>query len=170
MRLITIGAVTGVFGLKGELKVRPLIGDESLFERLGMVTFLFKNGEGFDGGVLSAKKHRDLWLVKVAGVASPEAAMAYKGCRIAVADDLLSPAGSDEAYWFDIEGALVIDSDGNKVGTLTGYIETGSHDVFEIKDKDGVEYMISNNPLHVLAIKVAEKTVTIDRSGLVASR
>ena len=169
MRRITIGAVTGVFGLNGELKVHPLVGNDSILKRFKNAVFIHKNGTETEERILSAKRHKDIWLVKTAGADTPEAAMIYKGCRLTVSDSVLPPIDAGEVYWIDIEGAQVKDSGGNLVGTLIGYIETGSHDVFQIEGIDGTEYMISNNPAHVLSIEVMSKTVVVDRVGLVAS-
>ncbi|MDR0453905.1 MAG: ribosome maturation factor RimM [Deferribacteraceae bacterium] len=169
MRRISIGAVTGVFGLKGDLRVHPLIGDDSLFKKIKKAVFVHKNGDETEVRILCAKRHKGEWLVKIEGTETPEASMAYKGCRLTVSDSFLPHAGSDEVYWIDIEGARVKDREGFSVGTLVGYIETGSHDVFKIEGDDGFEYMISNNPYHVLLIETENKTVTVDRTGLVAS-
>ena len=166
-RLIIIGAVTGVFGIKGELKGKLLVGDERLFKKAKSVALVDKAGKVFQKDIVSVRFHKDSWLVKLSGVDDPDAGLLLKGHTFQVEDSALPPAGADEVYWKDIEGAKVIYTSGSPVGTLADYIETGPTDAFEIVGEDGVSYLISNNPSHVLKIDPETKTVTVDRDGLV---
>lgn len=168
MRNITIGFVVGVFGLKGEIKVKPTADTASLFKKSLKAAFIAKNGDEKILTVKSARFHKDLWLMGIEGVDTPEMAIKYKGYRLAVSENLLPPPGKDEVYWIDIDGSKVVDLDGVPVGVLKDYVETGAHDVFEITGDDGVEYMISNNPGHVKSIDTGKKVIVIDRIGLVA--
>ncbi|MDR2869032.1 MAG: ribosome maturation factor RimM [Deferribacteraceae bacterium] len=164
---ITIGAITDVFGINGVVKVKPLVDDELIFKQLKSVALVNKAGNIDQKKVMSAKQHKGLWLIKLSGVNDPDDGQLLRGCLLQIEEGQLPPAGQGSVYWKDIQGAAVIDMEGKPVGTLADYMETGSHDVFEIAGADGISYMISNNPAHVINIDVDTKTVTIDRIGLV---
>jgi 16S rRNA processing protein RimM len=158
---LTIGKIAGVFGIKGEMKVRPSVDDE-VYEELRLVYI-----SGKPVIVENVRRHKEMWLLLTQGINNPEDAALLVGKTLSISRELLPPASDDEVYWADLEGALVVDEDGGKIGKLSGYVETGSHDVFEISAEDGKEYMISNNPVHVLKIDVAKGLVTVARIGLV---
>lgn len=167
MQRITIGAVTGVFGIKGYMKVKSLVENEDIFNELKHVAVKRKDGTVSEMSVESMKPHSSCWLLKFAGVDTPEDAMSYRGSALTVPLDMLPEISEDEVYWAHIKGFPVLDSNGVRVGVLEDLIETGSYDVFQIAGDDGEEYMISTNPSHVLKIDVENKAVIIDRIGLV---
>jgi 16S rRNA processing protein RimM len=136
--------------------------DDEVFKGLKSVMI---DGKPLD--VLNARFHNGVWLITLQGHAAPEDAAVHVGKTLSIFRDMLPPPAEDEVYWADIEGALVFDEKGREVGKLTGYIETGSHDVFEIQADNGKVYLVSNNPLHVIKIDPAAGTVKIDRIGLV---
>lgn len=167
MSEITAGAVTGTFGIHGELRVKPLVQDVNLIKKGKKVALEDKDGNRSEVKILSVKLHKDSLLVKLDGVLTPEEAALKRGSIIKISLDELPEANENEVYWIHIEGAKVIDSGGSPVGTLADYVETGTTDAFVIAGDDGKEYMISNNPHHVLEINPQTKTVTVNRDGLV---
>lgn len=167
-RAILIGEITGVFGLKGAVKVKSLVDDPAIFKKLKQCTLTDSKGVSLEVNVTGTKWHSDRWLLQFEGVETPESAMLLKNNRVYITTDKLPVAKSDEVYWVDIEGAEVKDKDGNPVGTLVDFIETGATDVLVIEAVGGERYLISNNPSHVLSITAENKLVIIDRIGLVA--
>lgn len=159
--LVSIGRIAGVFGIRGEMKIRPTVDDE-VFEGLES---LFINETPV--AIRSLRKHKENWLLGAKGIDSPEDAALNIGKTVMAAKETLPPPAEDEIYWADIKGASVVDTEGVAVGVLMDYIETGSHDVFEIEGTDGEKYLISNNPDHVTGIDADSKTVTVKRDGLV---
>lgn len=164
MKQVSLGYVVGIFGLKGQFKLRPNISDEKVFKKLQEV---------YVGGVAvkveSASMHKENWLIKLFGVNTPEEAMTYKGKEVFIPAELLPALSENETYWIDIEGSSVVDEKGNHVGLLKDYMETGSHDVLVIDGQDGKEYLISCNPEHVKEIDVKNKLVKINSDGLVSA-
>ena len=158
--LVSIGKITGVFGIKGELKVRSTV-DDGVFKGL---TELFVDKNALR--LRSVRTHKGVWLLAFQGLDTPEDAALLIGKNVSVKTTQLPRPAANEVYWADIEGAKVVDTDGEKVGILADYIETGSHDVFEIKDGDK-SWLVSNNPEHVKAIDAVNKIITVSRLGLV---
>lgn len=161
---IVIGAITGSFGLYGDVRVKPLVADTEIFKR---IKSCFVDGLDGERKVLSPRPHKEGWLIKLSGIGSPEAAIQCKGMKLFIRRESLPKTAADEVYWYAIEGAEVFDENGVYVGKLTDYVETGSHDVFLIKSENGEEYMISNNPLHVKEIDPDKKRIKVERIGLV---
>lgn len=161
--VILIGEITGVFGLKGAVKVKSLVDNPEIFKKLKRCIL----SDGKEMVVTGAKWHSDRWLIQFEGVTTPEDAMLLRGNKISISSTKLPPAKSDEVYWIHIEGAEVRDKDGIGVGRLVDFLETGAHDVLVIEGVEGKRYLISNNPVHVLSISAEDKLVVIDRIGLV---
>ncbi len=46
------------------------------------------------------------------------------------------PLPKGEYYWFEIEGLQVYDEQGRYHGTITEIIQTGSNDVYVVRDED----------------------------------
>ncbi len=61
----------------------------------------------------------------------------FAGFEIAVARDEMPPAEDDEYYWSDLIGFQVVNLAGESLGRLDGFLETGAHDVMQVKgEKD----------------------------------
>ncbi|MDR2885007.1 MAG: ribosome maturation factor RimM [Deferribacteraceae bacterium] len=159
---IEIGEITGVFGLKGDVKVKPFVEDDTIFRKLKSCTL----SDGRNMQVTSSKWHADRWLVRFSGIDNPESAMLLRGNKLLISTESLPPTRDDEVYWAQIEGATVRDTEGEYVGILKDFLETGAHDVFVIEDGDK-RFLISNNHEHVTNISADEKLIIINRIGLV---
>jgi 16S rRNA processing protein RimM len=166
---ILIGEITGVFGLKGAVKLKPFVDDPQIFKKLKICQLTDKNGNITQLKVISAKWHSNRWLLQFDGVETPESAMLLRSSRVFINVQNLPQAKADEVYWIHIAGAEVKDTDGATIGTLVDYIETGAHDVLVIEsaDEGKQRFLISNNPSHVLSISPEDNLVLVDRIGLV---
>ncbi len=167
MLFIRIGVVTNSFGLDGIVKVTPITDNPSLLEELEFL-MLAKDGKPCRSyKVLDMWEHNGSLLYTLEGVTTGVMAKQLSGLDVVVPETAIPETDEDEVYWFKIEGSKVVDSDGNHVGTLVDYIETGSTDIFRIELANGKFALISNNKTHVLDIRAKEKEVVINVEGLV---
>lgn len=167
MKFVRIGHISGCFGLEGAIKVRPVTENPEVFEHMDFLLLAEKDIPVRSFKILSIKNHCDGFIVTVDGVNDIKSAEALKALSVVVPEDMLPEEAADEIYWYKIDGAIVIDREKRPVGILSDYLETGSCDVFRIKLDNGDYALVSNNKDHVLEIDAENKTVTIDRAGLV---
>ena len=168
MDFIKIGYVKGTHGLDGTLKIFPITDNLDLFYMQKHLLLLSRSGVRLSLPVEKIRGMDRLLLVRCAGVGSIDMAQDHKGSDVIFPRVLLPEEASDEIYWCNLRGALVVDESGSKIGEIIDYIECGGCDVFRIKAFDHKYYLISNNPGHVIKIDKDEHYIVIDRSGLVS--
>jgi 16S rRNA processing protein RimM len=128
---VVVGKVSGVFGIKGWVKVlshtRPrdnllefdpwLIHGAAGWEPCRVVD------SGHSGGALTAK---------LDVVETRDAAQMLVGKEIAVHRSQLPRLPSGQYYWFELVGLRVVTGAGREFGQVTGLLETGANDVLEV--------------------------------------
>ncbi len=130
-KLVRIGHVSGVHGVKGWLKIhsytvpraniltygswRLLQGEKACVVRL-------EDGRG-DGGRVTAK---------LEGIDDRDRAGELIGAEIAVERSQLPECGPDEYYWTDLEGLEVRTPAGTRLGVVDHLLATPGHDVLVV--------------------------------------
>ena len=131
MDWIPVGRVTRTHGLKGELKFFPADQDDLVVQNdqqilLGGTTFKIKSVRGA----------KSPFIIKFEGVDSIEAAQSLAGQEVLVAREDFESLPEGEYYRFEIEGLKVFDDTGKYYGVIKDIIETGSNDVYVVREND----------------------------------
>ena len=131
MDWIPVGRVTRTHGLKGELKFFPTDQEELAVQNdqkilLGEATFKIKSVRGA----------KSPFIIKFEGVDSIEAAQSLAGQEVLVAREDFESLPEGEYYRFEIEGLKVFDDTGKYYGVIEDIIETGSNDVYVVREND----------------------------------
>lgn len=152
------GQIVNVHGIAGEFKVKPWSnGPEYLtqFKRF----YLSPDGEGrLD--CERVRVHKEMVLVKVSGINTPEAAQKLRGKIIYIDRD---DAELEDGEYFiqDLLGILVYDVDsGACLGKLTDISQTGANDVWHI-ERSGKTYLVPAIDEVVLDIDIEAKRAVI---------
>ncbi len=129
---INLGHVSGVFGVKGWLKVhahtRPREGI------LDYRTWHLGRDTGEDARQLLAGRRQGQGVIAhLSGCDDRDAAELLVGRGIFVPADDLPAAGPGEVYWRDLVGLAVENLDGDVLGRVDGIMETGANDVLVVK-------------------------------------
>ena len=126
---MVVGRIAGVFGIGGEVKVEPYTDNPGRFSSL---TDVYLGPVQRRVGVERSRPHKNLVLLKLAGIDSPEAARALGSVDVSVprADALPLPEG--HFYLEDMIGVAVRDAAGKQIGAVTDVLRTGSNDVFVV--------------------------------------
>ena len=128
-RLITLGHINGVMGVKGWVKVfshtRPR---EGIFDY--GVWHLTRDGVPIQVVKLEQGRSQGKGLVaKLEGVPDRNAALALVGLEIQITRDVLPVARAGEYYWADLIGLNVVNLAGDDLGRVDYLIDTGANDV-----------------------------------------
>ena len=150
-----LGVVVGTHGLRGDLKVRPLSEGSASLATAGEVSL-----RGADGVVqrfrpLRATPHKGLWLLRLEGRESVEAAQSLVGCDVLMPLGDLPQLPEDEFYWHQIEGLRVVDCQLGDLGVLRDLLTTAAHDIYVVEGRFG----------EVLIPVVEEFVLEIDPDG-----
>ncbi len=161
---IELGYISGVFGVRGEVKVFLYNPESTLFETPRVVRLVGPEGER--EVTLSTRPgagKRILGLVD--GVTTPDEARALADLRIVVARDVLPDLEADEFYDWQLEGAPVL-VDGETVGRVVRIHHPGEVEVFEIDVGDAEPAFVPSVSEFVLAIDVDTPSLTLHPSAL----
>jgi len=132
-RLVVLGQIAGVHGLKGALKLKAhrqaAPTDPAVFRALGEVVIGTRSYQ-----VLRAERHRRQVLLFLAGVESREQAEPLVGQEVRGDPERFPTLLPGEYYWFQVLGLPVLNAgDGARLGVLEEIIPTPAHDVYVVR-------------------------------------
>lgn len=159
-RLVVIGRVTRVHGLRGEVRVIPMTDRPERFEGLsGCVLWDTSRDERETRRISTARFHGDAVLVRFEDDDSPEDAEQRVGRLLAVPESEALPLPPGQFYPWQLEGARVITEDGRDVGRVTR-IESGRQNLWVVAAGDR-EHLIPAVPEIVVDVDLAAGRVVI---------
>jgi 16S rRNA processing protein RimM len=133
-RLILVGRVTGVHGVRGELKIAAFTATpEALLDYRDL-----RRGDGTPAIKLTSGRPAKAGLVvRAKGVETRDQAEALRGLELYVARDALPTPDDDEFYLTDLIGLEARDTTGAAVGRIRTVENFGAGDLLEIEPVGG---------------------------------
>lgn len=134
-KLVLLGKIVGVHGLRGELKLESYT--EPRVRIFSYQPWLLRSatGEKEVEGCRGRTQGKGL-VGELPGIANRDAAAALVGSEIWVARSALPAAKPGEYYWSDLEGLEVVTAEGIALGKVSHLIATGANDVLVVRDGD----------------------------------
>lgn len=160
LKLVTVGEITGVHGVKGYLKIRSFAEDESLFSPGGKFFLGADNGDGIWYELIKATPHKRGLLALFEGI-DCNIAEKMTGRTVAVLRDSLPDLDSDTYYWEDLVGMRVSDVKLGYLGNIDHIIQTGSNDVYVVRKKN-TEVLIPALEWVVLEVDLQNREMMVD--------
>ena len=134
-RLVVVGELTGVHGIRGEARLRPFNPESAVLGDVSEV-FILSSAGGVAGMALgSARPHGTAWLLSLGDVSTPEAARALAGSRVAVRERDLPRLEAGQYYCYQLIGFEVVDGSGERVGNVADVLATAANDVLVVQDR-----------------------------------
>jgi 16S rRNA processing protein RimM len=131
--LITIGKAVKPFGVKGEIKIEPMTDFPERFKDLHRVYLVSPAGEEITCEVRSVRYAGGAPFLLFDGYDSPEKAKTLKGWLVKIPQEEAVPLPEGTYYWFELIGMEVFSESGEKLGKIVDIFETGSNDVYVMK-------------------------------------
>jgi 16S rRNA processing protein RimM len=139
--LIPVGKIIGTHGIKGQMKLNSYSGNADSLSAARSVTLRSPKGslreltlQSFNANsgkfIIGFKEFDDINLVE-----------SFQGYEICLKRGQLPALDDDEYYWSDLIGLKVITEDGTLLGTVADIFETGSSDIYVVKNEER-EYLI----------------------------
>ncbi|WP_020586849.1 ribosome maturation factor RimM [Desulfobacter curvatus] len=165
---LTIGKVTGVHGLKGNLKVWSWAQSPDTFTQ-GLVVVL-KNedaspGTGREYVITQTGRYKKGVLLTLDGVNTREASEALVGKLVLVDKTNLPDLDEDTWYWEDLIGLTVVDTNEGELGKVEQLFPTGADDILVVTDKTSQgkqEVLIPMNAAFVKEINLDTRMITTE--------
>jgi len=127
--LICVGAVSGAFGVCGEVRIKSFCADPAaiegyspLFTQNGKNSYTIEINRAVKGG----------FAAKLGDLSNKEDADAMRGTRLYAKRDDLPNLPDDEYYHADLIGLDVVDTGGVVCGKITAVHDHGAGDILEI--------------------------------------
>ena len=128
---VTMGRVSGAFGVRGWLKLRS--DCEPVEQLLEYSPWQIETSTGWRSHVLvEGKAHGSGLIAKLADIEDREQARQLAGADIAVDRSQLPALAEGEYYWNDLIGLGVVTRDGQELGQVSGLMQTGTNDVLVV--------------------------------------
>jgi len=138
---LQVGKIVNTHGVKGEVKLMPLTDDISRFDDLEWV-FVESNGTMTRYDIQSVKYFKGMVIIKLEGIDDPETAATLKGCFALVDRENAVKLPEDTYFICDIIGCSVYDEKGTYLGQVRDVLQTGSNDVYVVRDEPGRELLL----------------------------
>ena len=156
--LFTIGKVTGVHGLNGNLKVWSFADSVDTFAPGTSILLKAEDEQGRMFTILQALPHKKGIILSLEGVDSRTLAQDLIGKEIIIDRDQLSEPEKDTWYWQDLLGMDVFDHQKGFIGKIINIFPTGANDVLVVVDKDQ-ETLVPMHKHFVESIDIEKKTI-----------
>lgn len=162
--LVLYGKITKRHGLYGEVKVFAFGGHPETLSGIGKVYVEVPDREEPRRfGLSRIKIQKNVAIVKLEDVDTPEAADALKNFHVLVEKDDLHPPGEDEYYWTDLIGLRVRTSHGDNIGEVGDIINSGGYDILVIKSPErGREFLVPFVKKFVTAVDLEALMITVE--------
>lgn len=145
MSRVTLAAITGAHGLKGEVRLKLFTDSADSLKHYA--------GFDADGQALTLVSVRQAGAGAIARfkeVADRTAAEALRGIALTVPREALPPLEDGEYYHADLIGLPVVTATGDSVGTVVAVENFGAGDVLDIEKPDGKSFMA---PMHAVTVE-----------------
>lgn len=156
---LEIGQIVNTNGLKGFLKVKPLTDDITRFEKLKTI-YIQKAKELIGFKIQEVKYNKQSVLLKLEGIDDITEAEKYKNFYIKISKENAVKLEKNSYFIVDIIGCQVYTDENEYLGNVVDVFQTGSNDVYTLKNSEGKEILIP-------AIKEVIKNVDIKNKKIV---
>jgi len=138
---LEIGQIVNTFGIKGQVKVVPFTDDITRFDYLKNV-YVKNKKETKQYEVEEVKYHKNFVLLKFKGINYMEEAETLRDSFLEVDREDAIPLEEDTYYIVDLIGLEVYSDENKLLGKLEDIFNTGSNDIYVVKDELGKQILL----------------------------
>lgn len=136
-----IGQIVNTNGLKGVLKIKPFTDDIKEFEDFESIYVQRKN-ELIEFKIEEVKYVKNMVLLKLQGIDDIDEAEKYRNLYIKVNRNVMPKLPEDSYYIVDLLECEVYTEEGELLGKVDDVFNTGSNDVYVVKDELGKQILL----------------------------
>jgi len=130
-KMLCVGEIVNTHGVRGELKIIPLVDDAN---DLLDYTYYFIDDKKYE--VEAVRFHKNFALIKLNGIDDINLAERFKGKFLELSREELKPLPEGRYYICDLMGLKVLDETLGELGMINEVFNTGSNDVYVVNYKD----------------------------------
>ena len=132
--LILVGEIVAPFGVRGQVKMRPLMDDPNALLKLPAVLLRWPEGVGGREEmqrITSLRPHQDAFLITLSGVPDRNAAETMRNVQIFIRQSELPPLEEGAYYENQLVGLRVVTESGRDMGEIEQIYFGAANDVYE---------------------------------------
>ena len=156
---LEIGQIINTFGIKGEVKVFPLTDDIKRFDDLETV-YVKNKKESQLYNIESIKYHKNFVLIKFKEINTVEQAETLRNSYLEVDRAQAIPLNEGEYFIADLIGLEVYTDNGELLGKVDDIYNSGSADIYVIKNELGKQILLPG-------IKDVIKEIDVDNEKII---
>ena len=155
-----IGQIVNTFGIKGMVKVKPFTDDINKFDKFKKI-YIKKENTKKEYQIEEVKYHKQMVLMKLKGINTPEEADLLRGSYLIINREDEEPLEEGEYYIIDLLGSEVYTDENVLLGKLEDIYNTGSNDIYVVKDELGKQVLLPVISDVIKNIDIKNKKITV---------
>ena len=159
-KYLEIGQIVNTFGIKGMVKIKPFTDDINRFDRLKKIYISNKNGKK-EYQIQEVKYHKNMILMKLEGVDTPEQADLLRQSYLLIDRADEEPLEEGVYYIVDLLGLEVYTDDNKLLGKVDDIFNTGSNDIYVVKDEMGKQILLPGIPDVLKNVDLEKGRITV---------
>ena len=155
-----IGQIVNTSGLKGILKIKPFTDDIKKFSNLKTIYIKTKSGLT-EFKIEQVRYVKNMVMLKLAGIDTVEEAEKYRNLYIKILRDQEEELEEGSYYVVDILGCKVNTDANQELGKIVDVFQTGSNDVYVVKDEQGKQILLPAIKQVIKNVDVKNKIIIV---------
>ena len=160
MKNLEIGQIVNTFGIKGFVKVNPWVNDITRFDDLKKVYIKIRK-EQREFEIEEVKYHKNQVLLKLKGIDTVEMANTYRNAILEIDRKDAIPLKKGQYFIADLLESEVYSDEGEKLGVLDDIYNTGSNDIYVVKNELGKSILLPGIPDVIKEVDVENKKIIV---------
>ena len=141
MKNLEIGQIVNTFGIKGFVKVNPWVNDVTRFDNLKKVYIKIRKSLK-ELEIEEVKYHKNQVLLKFKGIETVEQAEMIRNAILEIDRKDAIPLEEGEYFIADLLESEVYTDEGEKLGIVEDIFNTGSNDIYVVKNELGKSILL----------------------------
>ena len=132
--LIPVGRIIATHGIRGQMKLHSYSGNAESLSAACFVVLKSPAGLLRESALEGFKSNAGRFIIKLRDFDDIDKARPLVGSEVCLKRSQLPELEEDEYYWSDLIGLRVVTEDGTVLGTVADIFETGSSDIYVVRD------------------------------------
>ncbi|GAB4464842.1 MAG: ribosome maturation factor RimM [Armatimonadaceae bacterium] len=130
-KLVLVGEIAAPFGVRGEIKMRPMMEAPKTLAKLPSVLFRWSDQREEALKIESVRIHQGMALLRIAGVEDRDAVERFRQAKLYIKTSELPKLPPGEYYEHQLLGLKVITDTGRDFGVIEDIHYSPANDVYE---------------------------------------
>ena len=155
-----IGQIVNTFGIKGMVKIKPFTDDINKLDKFKKI-YIKKENTKKEYQIEEVKYHKQMVLMKLKGINTPEEADLLRGSYLIINREDEEPLEEGTYYIVDLLESEVYTDEDVLLGKLEDIYNTGSNDIYVVKDELGKQVLLPAISDVIKNIDIKNKKITV---------